>query len=158
MKRTLAATTLAVAAAVLAATTAGAASNAEAPKTYLIKATLDVKHEVPAPKDAKNAKGALTGKLTIDGAKSSFVWQLRSSGLSGPGSAYVHVGPAGKAGPISLPICVPCVNAAHGEYRGPYVATPTFLKAILNGGMYANVRTKLNPKGEIRGQLTATPA
>ena len=158
MKRTLAAAMLALAAAVAAVATAGAASNAAAPKTYVIKATLDPRHEVSAPKDAKNAKGALTGKLTINGAKSSFVWQLRYSGLSGPASAYVHVGAPGKAGPVSLPICVPCVNTAHGEYRGPYVATPTFLKTILHGGMYANVRTKLNPKGEIRGQLTASPA
>jgi hypothetical protein len=70
----------------------------------------------------------------------------------------VHVGGVGKSGPVSLPICVPCAKAAHGEYRGPYVASPTFLKAILHGGMYANIQTKLNPKGEIRGQLTASPA
>jgi len=157
MKKILAAATLVIVAAVVAAT-AGAASNPATPKSYVIKATLDVKHQIPAPKDAKNAKGALTGKLTVDGAKSSFVWQLRYSGLSGPASAYVHVGGVGKSGPVSLPICVPCAKAAHGEYRGPYVATPTFLKAILHGGMYANLRTKLNPKGEIRGQLSATPA
>src|SRR5437588_10241927 len=78
-KRTLAAGVLAFAAAISAA---GAASGA-ASTTYVIKATLDTRHEVPAPKDAKNAKGTLTAKLTVAGKKSTFVWQLSFSGLSG---------------------------------------------------------------------------
>jgi hypothetical protein len=127
-----------------------------ASKSYLLKATLSSKQEVPAPHDATAAKGVFTAKLVVDGKKSSFVWQLRFSGLSGRATAsHVHYGAAGKAGGVALPLCVPCINPAHGEYRGPYVATATFLKAILHGGAYVNIHTKLNPKGEIRGQIKA---
>jgi hypothetical protein len=65
----------------------------------------------------------------------------------------------GKSGIIALPLCVPCASSpSHGEYRGPYVATATFVKAILHGRMYVNIHTKLNPAGEIRGQVKATAA
>jgi hypothetical protein len=128
-------------------------------KTYLLTATLDTRHEVPVPKDATGAKGVLTAKLVIAGKKSSLVWQLRFSGLSGRATAsHLHFGAVGKAGQVAIPLCVPCTPSAHGAYNGPYVATPAFVNAILHGGMYANIHTKLNPKGEIRGQVTATAA
>jgi hypothetical protein len=160
-KQTLCAAALVAVAASLLSAQAGATSRTtSSSKTYLLKATLDVKHEVPAAKDAKEAKGVLTAKLIVAGKKSSFVWQLRFSGLSGRAVAsHVHFGAVGKAGQIALPLCVPCVaSPAHGTYNGPYVANPAFLKAILSGGAYVNIHTKLNPKGEIRGQIKATPA
>ena len=45
-----------------------------------------------------------------------------------------------------------------GGYAGPYVATSRFLKRLLHAGLYAIVAPKLNPKGEIRGQIKATAA
>jgi hypothetical protein len=126
--------------------------------TYLVKATLNTKQEVPAPKDATAAKGAFTGKLILAGKKSSFVWKLSWSDLSGRATAaHLHLGVAGKAGPITLTICAPCKGTvAQGSYNGSYIAGPSFVKAILHGGMYTNIHTKLNPKGEIRGQIKAT--
>jgi hypothetical protein len=128
--------------------------------TYLVKATLDAKQEVPAAKDATAAKGVFNGKLTLAGKKSSFVWKLSWSGLSGRAvAAHLHLGVAGKAGPVVITICGPCTSTvAQGSYHGSYVAGPAFVKAILHGGMYVNVHTKLNPKGEIRGQIRATAA
>jgi CHRD domain len=157
-KRTVAAVAIvALAAMFFAMAQARAESNAKATSTYLVKATLDARHEVPIPKGARAATGVLTAKLVVAGKKSSFVWQLRFSRLSGRATAsHVHYGALGKAGPIALPLCVPCVSPAHGEYRGSYVASPAFLKAILHGGAYVNLHTKLNPKGEIRGQIKAT--
>jgi CHRD domain len=146
----------AVPAAALAGRTASATSTSQ---SYTIKATLDTKHEVPVPKDATAAKGLLTGKLVLAGKKSSFTWQLKVSGLSGRVvTAGVAVGAPGKRGTSVLPLCNKCLTTAHGAYIGPYVANATFVKALLHDGMYATVVTKLNPKGEIRGQIKATSA
>jgi len=114
---------------------------------------------MPAPADAKAAHGLFTGKLTLAGKKSSFVWQLRLSGLSGRAlAARVNIGAPGKVGLLAMPLCNKCLAHSHGAYIGPYVATPTFVKALVRGGMYAFVTTKKNPKGEIRGQIKATAA
>src|SRR5205085_558114 len=134
-----------------------AATSASSSPSYVIKATLDTKHQVPTPKDATSARALLTGKLVLAGKKSSFVWTLSFSGLSGKAiAANVGIGAPGKVGTLAMPLCVKCVAGARGEYRGPYVANPTFVKALLHGGMYAFITTEQNPKGEIRGQIKAT--
>jgi hypothetical protein len=150
---------LGVAVTILALSVAGGASSRMS-TTYNVSATLDTNHEVPAPADAVGAKGTLKAKLTLNGKKSSFVWTLSFSHLSGKATAsHLHYGKPGKAGLVALPLCVPCAQSpSHGEYRGPYVATQAFVKAILHGGMYVNIHTKRNPKGEIRGQVKVAPA
>jgi hypothetical protein len=161
-KQTLVATALvAVAASALSAAAQARSGSSAAHRsgTYLVKATLDAKQEVPAAKDATAAKGVFSGKLILAGKKSSFVWKLTWSGLSGRAvAAHIHFGVAGKAGPIVITICGPCTSGVQGSYNGSYVAGPEFVKAILHGGMYANIHTKLNPKGEVRGQIKATAA
>jgi hypothetical protein len=129
-------------------------------QSYQLKATLNAGKEVPAPKGATGATGVFTAKLVVAGKKSSFVWQLKFSGLTGKAIAsHVHYGVAGKAGVVALPLCVPCASSpSHGEYKGTYVATRAFLKAVLHGGAYVNIHTKKNPNGEIRGQIKATAA
>jgi len=120
---------------------------------------LDTKHQVPTPKDAASATARLTGTLVLAGKKSSFVWRLSYKNLSGRAlAANVALGIPGKAGTVAMPLCVKCVADAHGAYTGPYVANPTFVKALLHGGMYAFITTKLNPKGEVRGQIKASSA
>jgi hypothetical protein len=157
-RRLIAAVTVVVAASVLAAG-ALAGRTGSASGSYLIKATLDTKHQVPTPKDAASARAVLTGKLVLAGKKSSFVWTLSFTNLSGKAlAANVGVGAPGKIGALALPLCVKCTAGARGEYKGPYVANPTFVKALLHGGMYAFITTKLNPKGEIRGQIKASSA
>jgi hypothetical protein len=136
-----------------------AATSAAATTSYMIKATLNAKQEVPTPKSAIHATGTLTGKLTLAGKKSSFTWRLRVSHLSGRVvAAAVAVGAAGKRGPIILPLCNKCLATAHGSYVGAYVARARFVNPLLHGRLYVNVTTKLNPKGEIRGQVKATAA
>jgi CHRD domain len=134
-----------------------ASTGAVSAKTYVLKATLDARHEIPRPKGASAARGVFTAKLTVAGKKSSFVWQLTFSHLTGRATAaHVHYGVAGKAGVVALPLCGPCKPSAHGAYTGPYVSKAAFLDAVLHGKTYVNVHTKKNPKGEIRGQLKVT--
>jgi hypothetical protein len=149
-----------LAAAFSAAAYAGAAAPAAASaQSYQVKATLNTKQQVPAPRNAVGAKGTLTAKLVVAGKNSSFVFRLTFTGLSGNAvAANLRYGAPGKTGSLAMPLCTRCVSNAQGTYKGPYVATPTFLKAILHGGMYVTVLTKKNPKGEIRGQIKTASA
>jgi hypothetical protein len=136
-----------------------AATAAAATTSYKVRATLNTKQEVPKPKDAVGAKGVFTGKLTLAGKKSRFTWTLKVSHLSGRvREADVAMGAPGKRGVTVLPLCKKCLAKSHGAYVGAYVDNKTFVKALLHGRMYVNVTTKLNPKGEIRGRIKATPA
>jgi CHRD domain-containing protein len=137
----------------------GAATAANSSGSYTFKATLNVKQEVPAAKDAIHATGVVTGRLTLAGKKSTFTWRLKASHLSGRIlTAAVSVGKPGQRGSIVLPLCNKCHLTSRGAYTGSYVAKPTFVKPFLHRGLYVNVTTKLNPKGEIRGQIKATAA
>jgi hypothetical protein len=134
-----------------------AVGSAASTQSYVIKAALDTKQQVPAPKDASAAKGLLKGTLTLAGKKSSFVFHLSFSGLSGRAvAANVGIATPGEVGAVVLPLCTKCVPNAKGVYQGLYVAKSAFLKPLLQGRMYVSVVTKLNPKGEIRGQIKAT--
>jgi hypothetical protein len=125
----------------------------------VLRAALDTTNEVPAPKDAVHAKGVFTGKLILAGKKSRLTWRLRFSNLSGRAvSAELHFGRTGKTGGVALPLCHPCLVGASGAYTGAYVASATFRKPLLHKGIYVTVTTKRNRKGEIRGQIKATPA
>src|SRR3954451_1430309 len=157
----LTAVMLAVAAASMLATAHAtyAATTAARSTSYAIRATLNTRQEVPAPKDAVHAKGTFTGKLTLAGKKSRFTWTLKLSHLSGHVvKADIDMAPRGKRGITMLPLCKKCRLNSHGAYVGPYVDNEVFVKAILHGRMYVNVTTKRNPKGELRGQIKATAA
>jgi hypothetical protein len=128
-----------------------------ATRTYTLKATLGTK-ALASVKDASGANGTLNSKLTVAGKKSHFTWTLTVHHLSGSVTrASIYFANGNKAGTLALPLCVKCQTpTAHGEYVGSYVANATFLRKILHGGAYVAVATKLNPRGEIRGQIKVT--
>ena len=154
MKRLL----VAMAAVVSAFALSGGADASSA--SYVLKASLNSHSTVPSVTDANGARATLTAKFTLAGKKSSLVWTLTFEHLSGtPTKATIYLGESGKAGSVALPLCVKCqVPSAHGAYIGPYVALPSFVKAILHRGAYVAVSTRKNPNGEIRGQITASSA
>jgi hypothetical protein len=83
---------------------------------------------------------------------------LTFKNLSGSATAaHVHLGPPGTAGPIANPLCAPCKPNSHNSFSGPIGGNVRLLHALLGGAAYANVHTNLNPQGEIRGQIKATP-
>jgi len=95
--------------------------------------------------------------VTAGVAGGTLAWVLTFSHLSGSATAaHLHVGPPGKAGPVAIPLCGPCKSPDKGSFSGPIGGNAQLLGALLHGGAYVNVHTKLNPGGEIRGQLTAT--
>jgi hypothetical protein len=138
---------------------AGAATSATASTRYSLKARLNTQQEVPKAKDAVHARGVLTAEVKLAGKKSSFLWHLTLSGLSGRArTAVIRIGRPGRTGPIAITLCRPCNKASDGGSSGAYFASRSFLKPLLHGRMYVNVTTKLNSKGEIRGEIKATAA
>jgi hypothetical protein len=111
-----------------------------------LTARLAARAEVPAPKRAAAATGVFTASLS----GRTIVWRLTFSHLTGRAlAAHIHIGRPGKAGPVAVPLCGPCVSGAHGKT----VVASKVRSAILAGGAYVNVHTATNPGGEIRGQV-----
>ena len=125
------------------------AAVAVAAGSYKVNAALTAKAEVPAPAGA-SGMGAFTGSYKENAKGAVFTWKLTYSHLRGPAAAaHIHLGKAGKAGPVLVPLCGPCKNGQTG--------TITISKAIIanleSGGAYVNVHTAKNQAGEIRGQI-----
>ncbi len=141
-----------------ATTPAATTTSTTAAKSYMLKATLKPGIEVPRTKDAVGASGTFTATITLHGTSGTLTWVLSFSHLSGPATAaHVHIGAPGKSGPVVVPLCGPCKSPNKGSFTGAVAGSSQLLNALLHGGAYVNVHTKLNPGGEIRGQVSATP-
>jgi hypothetical protein len=118
-----------------------------------MSATLDGAHEVPEPTGAGTAAGTATFVL-LDESK-TVQFEIHYQNLSGPPiAAHFHVGAPCVAGPVAVPIQLPAGAGASGSITG--TTTPLsdeVFDAVLNGGVYVNLHTALNPAGEIRGQM-----
>jgi len=138
----------ALAAAAVAALVAASLALGGRASEIMLGAKLTAAAEVPAQvvKDTK-AKGSFTGDL----AGKKLTWRLTFSGLTGPATAaHIHMGAAGKSGPVVVALCGPCKSGA----KGTATLTASVLKALKKHLLYVNVHTGKNPNGEIRGQLS----
>jgi hypothetical protein len=92
------------------------------------------------------------GTVAREGTAGSITWRLTFSRLTGRAvAAHIHIGRAGRAGPVAVALCGPCRSGARGSTPVPAAA----LAALEAGRAYVNVHTRRNPAGEIRGQLPA---
>jgi len=122
----------------------GLASPGSRPTT--LSARLAAAAERPAPKAAGAASGRFTA--TLDGSR--LTWRLTFSRLTGKAvAAHLHLGRAGVAGPVAVPLCGPCASGVHGSVK----LSSKVRAALLARGVYVNVHTAKNPGGEIRGQV-----
>ena len=121
-----------------------------ADSTTSLKAVLAPGKEVPRPVGAKDAGGTFVAGLTRRSAGGTLAWRLTFHGLTGKAiAAHVHIGKAGKAGPVAVALCGPCRSGQRGTARvGARAVT-----SLLGGLAYVNVHTAKNPAGEIRGQV-----
>ena len=133
----------------------GAAARSQA-DTLHIAAAMVAANETPTPKgDVSCAHGAFTATLTKSGTGGELSWRLEFSNLTGNAiAAHIHVGAAGVAGPVRVPLCAPCTSGV----TGTATITAEVLDAILNGRAYVNVHTPTNPAGEIRDQVQIAAA
>ena len=116
-----------------------------------LKASLASGSEVPKPTGAKTgAGGTFAAGLTRKAAGGTLAWRLTFHGLTGKAiAAHVHLGKAGKAGPIAVALCGPCRSGQRGSAK----VNARTASALMAGGAYVNVHTTKNPAGEIRGQV-----
>lgn len=105
------------------------------------------KQEVPAVTSA----GIGSGYVSFDRTKGIGYVDYITTALSGPATAaHIHIAPKGVAGNVFF-------NLSNGNAFG--FPRTTLADTLLNGLMYLNVHTAVNPNGEVRGQLgkTLTP-
>jgi uncharacterized membrane protein YgcG len=133
---------------------AAAASGSRQGDTHALTAKLTAKAEVPKPAGVTaSASGSFTGTATeLANDKARVTWSLTFKRLTGSAAAaHVHFGRPGKAGPVAIALCAPCRSGQ----KGTAMTTHAVWNKIKAGGAYVNVHTKMNPAGEIRGQLEA---
>jgi hypothetical protein len=140
----------AVALAFALAAVGGAAARSQA-NTLHIAAAMVAANETPTPKgDVGSARGTFAATLTKSGTGAELSWRLDFNNLSGNAiAAHIHVGAAGVAGPVRVPLCAPCSSGV----TGTATINADVLDAIMTGRAYVNVHTPTNPAGEIRDQV-----
>ena len=102
-------------------------------------------NEVPPVSTAASGTGKIT--VTDDGSVSGSV---KVTGVAAT-MAHIHVGAAGKNGPVIVPL----VQTVPGEWSVPAGAklNAEQMKSYKAGELYVNVHTEANKGGEIRAQL-----
>jgi hypothetical protein len=138
---------------------------AAAPQTF--KADLTGNQEVPPVKT--KATGHATFKLNPEGQ--SLHYQVTVANLQDTTMAHLHLGPAGKNGPVAVWLYPPSPPGvlkpgafsgvlAEGEITaqnlvGPLKGKPlqALIQDIKAGQTYVNVHTRMHPEGELRGEI-----
>lgn len=110
-----------------------------------VKVSLSGDQEVPAVKTAASGSGTITVN-----ADRSVSGSVSTTGVAGT-MAHIHIGAAGKNGPVIVPL------AKNGESTwsvppGTKLTDPQYA-AYKAGELYVNVHSAENKGGEIRGQL-----
>ena len=126
--------------------------------------SLNPSNEVPPITNAPMAMGLTTGNLTTN--RNIFNYNVTVQGLSGPPiAAHLHRAPTGQNGPIVKTLNLQPLTSngmniwrAQGQWTNidTEPLTNTLANDLLNGNIYVNVHTQLNPNGEVRGQLHTT--
>ena len=103
-------------------------------------------NEVPPVKTGASGSGTIA--VAADGAVAG---RVKTTGISGV-AAHIHVGAAGKNGPVIIPL----TRATDGEWAVPPGAklTDEQMKSFKSGELYVNVHSEANKGGEIRAQIT----
>jgi hypothetical protein len=110
-----------------------------------VKVTLAGDQEVPAVKTAASGSGTITvnDDMTVSGS-------VTTTGVAGT-AAHIHMGAAGKNGPVAVPL----TKSGDNGWSVPAGAklTADQYKAYKAGELYVNVHSADNKGGELRGQL-----
>jgi hypothetical protein len=111
-----------------------------------VKVILSGEYEVPGVKSSASGTGTImvNSDMSVSGS-------VTTKGVAGTG-AHIHMGPAGKNGPVAVPL----TKSGDSTWSVPAGAklTDEQYKAYKAGNLYVNVHSAENKGGEIRGQLT----
>ena len=100
------------------------------------------------------------GVFRVNYAMDTVWYDLLLNGLSGPiNAAHIHRGAFGVSGPVLVPF--PSITISGSAISGfapipPGTAGDSLKRMLLEGELYSNVHTTVNPPGEIRGQIYRT--
>jgi hypothetical protein len=110
-----------------------------------IKVTLSGKDEVPPVSTSASGSGTI-----VIGEDKSVSGSVTTTGVAGV-AAHIHVGAAGKNGPVIVPL----KKTAENVWSVPEGAklTDAQYASYKAGDLYVNVHSAANKGGEIRGQL-----
>jgi len=111
--------------------------------------TLTGAAEVPGPGDPD---GTGTATLSLNPGQGEVCYELSVSGISPAIAAHVHVGSAGVAGPVVIPLVPP----TEGSSSACASASRELILAIIQNpeNYYVNVHNTDFPAGALRGQLS----
>ena len=110
-----------------------------------IKVTLSGSQEVPPVTTSASGTGTI-----VVGADKSVSGSVTTTGVAGS-AAHIHIGAAGKNGPVIIPL----TKTADNVWSVPASAklTDAQYESYKSGGLYVNVHSAANKGGEVRGQL-----
>ena len=106
--------------------------------------------EVPGPGDP-DGKG--NAEIVLRMETLEVCWNIKVKDITLPATAaHIHVGAAGVAGPVVVPLSAP---DAKGKAKGCAVVSETlFMNLMMNSELYyVNVHNANYPAGALRGQL-----
>jgi hypothetical protein len=102
---------------------------------------------------AVTSPGSGTATFTWDPATRGLSWSITFSGLSSDATmAHLHVGAAGKNGPVVLWLSTRGTPPA-SPFTGSATLTPAQARQLAAGVWYVNLHSKDHPAGELRGQV-----
>jgi hypothetical protein len=120
---------------------------------YTLRSTLDAKNQVPAQVvKAPKAKATFTGTLTrLKDGRGKLTWTLNYSDLSSTATkGLLFIPKSAKLPATAVQFCAGCKSHASGVVM-PLPARVASALETRTG--WVSIRTKRNPKGEIRGRL-----
>jgi hypothetical protein len=105
--------------------------------------------EVPGPGDPDGSGSAV---LRLNRGQGEICYELAVSGIAPAFAAHIHVGTAGVAGPVVVPLAAP----SEGSSSGCAAVDRDLVKAIIQHpeNYYVNVHNAEYPAGAVRGQLS----
>jgi hypothetical protein len=111
--------------------------------------TLTGAEEIPGPGDPD---GSGTARLELNIGTGEICYELAVSGIAPATAAHIHVGQAGVAGPVVVPLAPP----TSGSSSACTTVDPALIKAITKDPQlyYVNVHNAEFPAGAVRGQLS----
>ena len=112
-------------------------------------ATLSGAAEVPGPGDAD---GSGSASLRLNPGQGEICYELAVANIAPATAAHIHVGDAGVAGPVVVPLAPP----TGGSSSACAAVDRDLVLAILKNpaGYYVNVHNAEFPAGAVRGQLS----